>query len=260
MFFQNGVDLYYEVHGQGEPLVLIAGLTAHSGNWPAQLPVFASKRKTILIDNRNSGRSAVTEDGSVPAMADDVAALMEHLGIAGADVLGRSMGGYIAQEVALRHPLRVRRLILESTAPVSSVRNNMLFEHFLRLMGGGHDQRVVVGMFFLWENSPLLMADSVLFDQALGQAMADPHPQTIQGFKNQVRAIRSHDTRERLDQITAPCLIIAGAQDFLIPVEEQKMLLEGIPDARWLCLQGSGHGVHADQAERFNNAVLDFLT
>ncbi|MCJ7595541.1 MAG: alpha/beta hydrolase [Desulfobacterales bacterium] len=156
MFFQNGADLYYEVHGQGEPLVLIAGLTAHSGNWPAQLPAFAGKRKTILIDNRNSGRSAVTEDGSVPAMA-------------------------------------------------------------------------------------------------------DPHAQTTQGFKNQVQAIRSHDTRERLDQISAPCLVIAGAEDLLIPVEEQKTLLEGTPDTRWLCLQGSGHGVHADQAERFNNAVPDFL-
>jgi len=148
MFFKNGVDLYYEMHGQGEPLVLIAGLTAHSGNWPAQLPVFACERKTILIDNRNSGRSTVTEDGSIPIMADDVAALMDHLGIAGADVLGRSMGGYIAQEVALRHPSRVRRLILESTAPVSSERNNMLFEYLLRLMEGGHDQRAVVGMFF----------------------------------------------------------------------------------------------------------------
>ena len=259
MFFQNGVDLYYEVHGQGDPLVLIAGLMAHSGYWPAQVPVFAGKHKTILIDNRNSGRSAVTEDGRVPTMADDVAALMDELGVSSADILGRSMGGYIAQEVALRHPSRVRRLILESTAPVSSVRNSMLFEHSLLLIKGGHDQRAVVGMLFLWENSPLLTADSVLFDQALEQAMADPHAQTIQGFKNQVQAIRYHDTRERLDQISAPCLVIAGAQDLLIPVEEQKTLLEGIPDTRWLCLQGAGHGVHADQTERFNNAVLDFL-
>ena len=259
MFFHNGVDLYYEVHGQGDPLVLIAGLTAHSGNWPLQVPVFADKCKTILIDNRNSGRSAVTEDGSVPTMADDVAALMDDLGVSSADILGRSMGGYIAQEVALRHSSRVRRIILESTAPVSSVRNNMLFEHLLFLMEGGHDQRAVVAMFFLWENSPILTADPVLFAQALEQAMADPHAQTLQGFKNQVQAIQSHDTRGRLDQISASCLVIAGAQDLLIPVEEQKTLLEGIPDARWLCLQGSGHGVHADQAERFNTAVLDFL-
>ena len=114
-------------------------------------------------------------------------------------------------------------------------------------------------MFFLWENSPLLMADSVLFDQALEQAMADPHAQTIKGFKNQIQAIWTHDTRERLGQISVPCLVIAGAQDLLIPVEEQKTLLEGIPDTRWLCLQRSGHGVHTDQTERFNNAVLDFL-
>ena len=156
MLFKNGVDLYYEVHGQGDPLVLIAGLTAHSGNWPAQLPVFAEERKTILIDNRNSGRSDVTENASVPAMA-------------------------------------------------------------------------------------------------------DPHAQPIQGFRNQIQAIRSHDTRERLGQISVPCLIIAGAQDILIPEAEQKTLFEDIPDTRWLCLQGAGHGVHGDQIVRFNNPVLDFL-
>ncbi len=89
--------------------------------------------------------------------------------------------------------------------------------------------------------------------------MAEPHAQTSEGFKNQVQAIRSYDTRSRLNQISAPCLIIAGAQELLIPVEEQKTLLEGIPDSRWLCLQGFGHGVHADEADRFNNAVLDFL-
>jgi len=259
MFFQNGVDLYYEVHGQGEPLVLIAGLTAHSGNWPLQVPLFSERRKIILMDNRNSGRSALTEDGSVPAMADDVAALMDKLGLSSADILGRSMGGYIAQEVALRHPSRVRRVIMESTAPVSSVRNIMLFEHLLSLMEGGHDQRAVVAMFFLWENSPILTADQVLFDQALEEALADPHAQTLQGFKNQIQAIRTHDTRGRLNRISAPCLVIGGAQDLLIPVEEQKALLEGIPDAQWLCLHGAGHGVHADEAEGFNNAVLEFL-
>ena len=69
MFFQNGVDLYYEMHGQGEPLVLIAGLTAHSGNWPAQVPAFAGKRKTILIDNRNSGRSTMIIKSAVDCFA-----------------------------------------------------------------------------------------------------------------------------------------------------------------------------------------------
>ncbi|MBW1783463.1 MAG: alpha/beta fold hydrolase [Deltaproteobacteria bacterium] len=259
MYFQNGVDLYYEVHGQGDPLVLIAGLTAHSGHWPLQVPVFAEKRKIILMDNRNAGRSAVTQDGGIPVMADDVAALMDKLGISRADILGRSMGGYIAQEVAIRHPSRVRRLILESTAPVSSVRNIMLFEHLLSLMERDHDQRAVLAMFFLWENSPSLMADPELFAEALEDTMADPHAQPLEGFRHQVEAIRTHDTRGRLDRISAPCLIIGGAQDLLIPVEEQKDLVESIPDTRWVCLQGAGHGVHADQAERFNNAVLDFL-
>jgi len=259
MVFQNGVEIYYEVHGRGDPLVFIAGLTAHSGNWPLQVPVFAQTHQVIVMDNRNSGRSAVTENGSIPAMADDVAALMDELGIFRADMVGRSMGGYIAQEVALRHPRRVRRMILESTAPVSSIRNNMLFEHLLHLMEEGHGQRSVLTMFFLWDNSPSLMNDPVLLDQAVKETMADPYAQKTEGFRNQVKAIRAHDTRGRLSRISAPCLIIGGAQDLLIPMEEQKALVEGIPDARWLCLQGSGHGVHADQAEGFNSAVLDFL-
>ena len=173
-------------------------------------------------------------------MADDVAALMDHLGIAQADVLGRSHGR-VHRPGGCPAPSRVCTAPrLESTAAVSSVRNRMLFEHLLRLMEAGHDRRTVLGMLFLWDNSQTLMGDTALFDQAVEQTLSDPCAQSVEGFRNQLQAITHHDTRERLAEISIPCLVIAGAEDLLIPAEEQKALLTYIRHARWLCLPGRG--------------------
>ncbi|MBT7716488.1 MAG: alpha/beta fold hydrolase [Deltaproteobacteria bacterium] len=89
----NGIELYSEVRGKGEPLLLIAGLTAHSQHWSNQVPVFSKHFKTILLDNRNSGRSDVTNQGSIKLMADDVVGLMDALEVDRAHLVGRSMGG-----------------------------------------------------------------------------------------------------------------------------------------------------------------------
>ncbi len=255
----NGINLHYEVWGRGVPLVLIAGITAHSGHWAGQVPVFSENHMVIAPDNRNVGRSEVTKDGSLEVMADDVAALLDRLDIPRAHVLGRSMGGFIALHLALRHPQRVDRLILESTAPVCSMRCALIFDILVGLPEQGADAKTVMQSLFLWDNSQLLINDPSLFDQAVDETLADPHLQTLEGFQNQTLALKGHDVRDRLKNIAAPCLVITGNQDILIFPKEQKQLVDTIPGAQWLCLEGSGHGPHADRTESFNQAVLDFI-
>lgn len=112
----NGVELYYEQHGEGPPLVMIMGLRRNADWWWKQLPDFSKHFQVTVFDNRGSGRSDKPDmEYSIGLMAADTAGLMDHLGIATADVLGYSMGGYIAQELALGHPQKVQRLILVST-------------------------------------------------------------------------------------------------------------------------------------------------
>lgn len=255
----NGADLHYEMWGHGPPLVLIAGITAHSGHWAGQVPAFSEHYTVIAPDNRNVGRSEVTTNGDLGVMADDVAALLDYLGFPKAHVLGRSMGGFIAQHLALRHPGRVDRLVLTSTAPACSMRCGMIFDIMLELLQGGADPRPVMRNLFLWDNSQLLVNDAAIFEQAVEQSLAEPYPQSLEGLRNQTAALKGHDVRGRLKDIAAPCLVITGNQDILVFPWEQQALAEEIPGAQWLRLDRSGHGVHADRAEDFNRAVLDFL-
>jgi len=125
----NGIKMYYEIHGAGKPLILLTGFTAHSQRWTFQLNEFSKYFKVITLDNRNSGRSSIKSDTSIKDMADDVVQLMDYLNIEKAYFLGRSMGGYIVQEVAINYPKRVEKLVVQCSAPVHSARNVVLMDY-----------------------------------------------------------------------------------------------------------------------------------
>src|SRR5262249_9224350 len=112
------VELYYEEHGSGDPLLCIMGFATDSTGWLLQVPEFAKRYRTIVFDNRGVGRSSKpTGAYTIHEMADEAAGLLDHLKIARAHVLGLSMGGMIAQELVLRHSARVRGLVLAATFP-----------------------------------------------------------------------------------------------------------------------------------------------
>ena len=135
----NGINMYYETHGEGEPLLLIEGLGYSSWMWYKQIPELSKEYRVIVYDNRGVGRSAKPDsEYTIELMADDAASLLTALGVESAHVLGVSMGGYIAQELALRHPEKVRSLILAGTNRGEGNalnKNSSLLNGYLKLWG-----------------------------------------------------------------------------------------------------------------------------
>jgi pimeloyl-ACP methyl ester carboxylesterase len=266
------VELYYEEHGHGEPLLLIMGLAADSMAWMFQLPAFAEHYRTIVFDNRGVGRSAKPKGPyTIATMADDTAGLLDAIGVARAHVVGVSMGGMIAQELALRHPDRVRGLVLACTYPEADedVRRNR--EASVAQLGGqvGGDGAMTLDVAGL---DPMMLFQTLLprvfsptfiqnqlasLMQLFGGALQWGF--SVEAIMAQVEAVMSHNSTERLRDIKAPTLVITGDADLLIPPSNSDVIASRIPGARLVKVPGGTHGFNFETPELFNREVLSFL-
>jgi pimeloyl-ACP methyl ester carboxylesterase len=196
-------------------------------------------------------------------MADDTAGLLDFLGIEKAHVLGLSLGGMIAQELALNHPDRVNSLILAATAAcphAGAPRSAHIVGNLLSMAEKGVDLESRVRAFMAWAFTPKFFENTDQVKMVVNLTVSNPFPQPTQGLAGQVSASMHHDTRDRLDQIKAPTLVLVGSQDLLLSVDRSKELAEKIPAAELQVLEGAGHFMCFEHADRFNQAVLDFLT
>lgn len=269
----NGIELHYEEHGTGDPLLLIMGLAADSLAWIFQLPAFAEHYRTIVFDNRGVGRSSKPSGPyTIPQMADDARALLDQLGVDRAHVLGVSMGGMIAQELALRSPERVRSLVLACTYAKPDEGVGRQLEASLTLFGGsrGPNGEIQVDLSQL---DPMTFFQHLLPSVFNAQFIMAELPKLMQVFSGalqfgfsmdailaQVAATQSHDAVERLAHITAPTLVLTGDADLLIPPHNSELLAARIPGAKLVTIPGGSHGFNFETPDLFNRAVLEFLT
>jgi pimeloyl-ACP methyl ester carboxylesterase len=257
----NGLDLYYEETGSGPPLFLITGLSGNTLGWAMLQPALAERFRVIAFDNRGAGRSSAPPGPyTTRQMANDAAALLDHLGIDRADVIGHSMGGMIAQELALAHPARVERMILYGTfaRPRPAILDPWL-NAWVHACQRGADPREVALSLMPWFFTPALMAQQNRVETALAEWLADPYPAPAHGIAAQADACRSHDTLDRLPQIAAPTLVLVGAEDIVTPVSCAQELVAGIPGARLHVLDRGGHIADAEYPEAVTEALLAFL-
>jgi 3-oxoadipate enol-lactonase len=255
----GGLKMYYEVHGKGKPFLLISGLGSDLNGWALQIPEFAKKYRVIAFDNRGSGRTDAPDmPYSIRMMAEDTVGLMDALSIEKAHVLGVSMGGYIAQELAIRYPSRVASLILVTTSVGPYLLKISVLQAWAR-----QALRDMRPMTFFQIMLPFMFNDSSFESPGvLEMAVA-----TIAGHSStppdvlarQMIACVEHDVRHRIGQITAPTLVLAGKEDPFVPFSLSEELAASIPNARFRVLDGWGHGFNASMADRFNQAVLEFL-
>ena len=260
----NGARLYYEVYGQGEPLLLIAGFGASHLSWASQVPVYAHEFRVIVFDNRGTGQSDFPEgvDYTIPLLADDAAALLDALGVDTAHVFGHSMGGMIAQEMALRHPERLRSLILGATWPGGPHAVPPELEALVAFVDQGADAdraRTVGTVVPDAPSSPGHPAEYGPEQHEGDRRYADYPPTSPEVYAAQLRAAALHDAYDRLPDITARTLVLHGTDDPLVPAANGRILAERIPGAELVLLEGARHGYLTEKQAEVDAAVLDFL-
>lgn len=259
----NDISIYYETHGEGEPLVLVMGLGGPLEWWFLQIPEFSRHYRVIAFDNRGSGRSDKPDiPYTMEMMANDLAGLLDALGISSAHIFGISMGGMIAQHFALLYPHRVKTLILGATTPggshaVSPDAESMkvLFD-LERMQSLSPEERFREMLPFIFSQDFIHRNQSVMREIAvrMSQHITPPH-----GYMRQAQAIMGHDTYDRLPEIKAPTLVIAAEEDRIVPVENSRIIASRIPGAELVLFPKAGHGFNIELAEEVNRAVLDFL-
>ena len=258
-----GRKVYYESHGEGpgNPLVLVMGMGGSCRGWlPLQVPEFAASRRTLIYDHRGVGQSEDPGGAfSTADLADDLSGLLETLEIRRADVLGIFMGGMACQELALRHPDRVDRLVLAGTYARPDAKRRLVMELWRSLADCGAPLDVMIRERLLWT-----LQDETLEQRDLIQSMIeffekDGAPLTSEVFARQCNACMEHDTADRLREIRQRTLVLCGRQDALTPPALHRELADEIPDSQLVTFHYGGHLVMAEAAQPFNRAVLDFL-
>ncbi len=255
----NGVSLYYEVHGRGEPLLLIAGQGRDHRSWDFVRDDFAATHQVIVFDHRGTGLSDKPREPaySTRGFAADTIALLDHLGIERAHAYGISMGGRICQWLGIDHSDRIGALVLGCTTP-----------------GNAHGVPRPPEVDQHMANRPESLESAVQFlvEQMVSTGFAAKHPEYVRSIEDRYRnpipeyarklhylASEGHDTWDLLPKIAAPTLVIHGDSDFINPSPNAQLLADRIPGAELHIVPGGRHGYFVEFREEASRAVIDFL-
>lgn len=256
----NGIEMAYELRGAGAPLVMIHGAQGDQTMFANLASAFQDRFRVLTFDQRGSGLSEKPDmDYSISMLADDTAALMEHVGFPAAHVIGVSMGGTIAQELALRHPRKVLSMVLGCTT-------------------AGGPKSVRIGgdsLAAAYSTQPMSAEERgrALAEAAFSKGYLAQHPEVVSAMVesrrqrpldpmalgHRMKAISEHDAYDRLPQIGCPTLVITGKEDALVPWENSRILAQRIPGAELTLLEPAGHCFWLEQPEASVDAISRFL-
>lgn len=255
--------VYYDEFGAGHPLIFISGLGSTRLGWWKQLEPFSKKFRVINLDNRDAGDSGLgTGPYTIADMSEDTAGVIKNLKLGRTHIIGISMGGMIAQELAIRHPELVDKLVLVSTTAGGPTGVNAKPEIAALLMRAGEEgiETRVRRTFTAIAGEGYMAKHPEDLDEIVKNSLAKP--MSLESYQRQLGAVMGHSgkgTADRLAQITAPTLVVHGDYDPLIPYANGKYLAEHIKGARLITFPGVGHVSMIESPERFNREVIEFL-
>lgn len=256
----NDIEMYYEIQGKGEPLVLVGGFSADHTMWNTVLEKLAQHYQVVTFDNRGTGQTNVPNGPySVDQFASDTAALCEKLNIKKAHFIGSSMGGFVVQTLAYRFPALVKSLVL--TNSTLQVETTFLFQMKAQLefLKAGAPQHAVILAGAAWIFSYKLLSQPGMIENILQMRMSNPFPFTITGYEGQLAAVSTFNSKRWVHHIAAPTLVIASDQDLVFREGIVRPLAEKISGAQYFCFTDCGHVPSLEYPDQFVTLVTAFL-
>ena len=252
----NEINLHYEVSGEGQPLLLIHGLGSSARDWELQVPEFSKLYQVITLDLRGHGQSdKPAEPYSMALFASDTAGLMKALGIQSAHVVGLSLGGGVAFQLAIDSPALVRTMVIVNSAPELVVHNFKdrlgVWQRFaiVRLLGMRKMGEVLSKRLFPKDEHASIRATFV-------ERWAENDPRA---YQNAMRAMIGWSVMDQLSAIRCATLIISADQDYT-PVALKEAYLKRIPNARLVVIPDAHHATPVEQPDKFNTVLMEFLS
>jgi pimeloyl-ACP methyl ester carboxylesterase len=257
----NGIELYYEEQGKGEPLLLIMGITATGSVWEKHASYWSNDFRCITADNRGVGESGIPEGPySTEQMADDYAALLESLNIDKVTVIGVSMGSTIAQQLAIRYPAKVKALVLMCPWARCDNTAKAIFQHMAHCKAALPPDQFALFIQLLifskasWDDQ----VKSAEMEEDRKKAAVEPQ-QPLRGLQAQAAACINHHVLNELPKIQQPVLVIGGKEDIFTPAWMAEEVAGAIPNAELHLYEGAGHAFHWEQIEDFNPRIKNWL-
>jgi pimeloyl-ACP methyl ester carboxylesterase len=255
----DSIRLWYDQEGSGEDVLFIAGLADEGACWDAQRAALSDSYRVTTYDNRAVGRSSTPDgDFQIADMAADAINLLDALHISRAHVIGSSMGGAIAQELVVRHPERVKSLVLHGTW----AKTDRHFAEIVRSWQALARCSATPTDFFLaasvWFVAPWVY-NSGTIDEWATAVSENEHAQTADAFCRTAEALISHDCSGRLGAIACPTMVTVGSLDICTPERYARELVDLVPGARFHLFDGAGHMPYVEEPDRFTEVVREFL-
>lgn len=254
----NDIDIYYQLKGNGFPLVFISGTGMDHSNWLPVLPQFIGNYTCLVFDNRGMGQTSAPPGPYTTAMmADDVAGLLDALGMEKCFLVGISLGSAIAQEVMLRHPQRAKGAVLIGTWAKTDKYIADLLELWADLQSA-IAPRDYVRMLLLWTASPDFIIKNPDFCTSFLER-ASSMDRSPDGYRNQVEAVKKHNTLSRLPEVNIPVFVAHGSIDMVVPVTHGKQVAENLPHSVYTEYAGAAHLLTVERGAKLIPQIHDFL-
>jgi pimeloyl-ACP methyl ester carboxylesterase len=252
----DDVTLHYEISGTGPPLLMLAGMMSDSASWAPLVSSLEEHHTLIRPDNRTTGRTTPWDAPvSVELCADDALALLDHLDLPCAHVLGHSMGGMIAMTLARRAPERVHSLALAASAPVRMARTLALFGSLVAIRRSNAPADTWLNALLPWLFAPMVYDIEGAVEEAVAASLAYPYAQSVDAMAHQIEALAAFDPAPLKGPYPMPTQAFLAENDLLLPTKIAQAALDGI---NIRVLRGAGHSIHWDSPGEFRHFLLKF--